>query len=317
MGKPNLLVGAEGIGKSLWTVHAIAAVTTGKPWGPFTIAAPSADVVLIATEDGWPDTIRPRLEAAGADLERVHMLCSEADGTGPATSADLHVLRGSDIRPVLVVADAWVDTVPGGLNIKDSQQCREAIKPWKDYAADVAAAVLLVTHTNRLASGSPRDTYGLSAALRQVARSTLYALEDPDTGALLVGPEKSNLSGAAVAQRFQRASVQKFDATIDSDGTVPCLEYLGADDLTIREIVAAQHGASQQGSKASKNDEVDQFLRDALECGRMASDELNELGEMLHGFSKDQISRGRHRLGIKAYKADGRWFAELKTSETA
>jgi hypothetical protein len=30
-GKVNLLVGDEGIGKSLWTIRAIASITTGKP----------------------------------------------------------------------------------------------------------------------------------------------------------------------------------------------------------------------------------------------------------------------------------------------
>jgi RecA-family ATPase len=61
-GRVNLLVGDEGIGKSLWTIRAMSAISTGKPWGPFTIADHAAEVILIATEDGWSDTIRPRLE---------------------------------------------------------------------------------------------------------------------------------------------------------------------------------------------------------------------------------------------------------------
>jgi RecA-family ATPase len=68
-GKVNLLVGDEGIGKSLWTIRALASVTTGKPWGPFTIASDPADAILIATEDGWMDTIRPRLEVVEANLD--------------------------------------------------------------------------------------------------------------------------------------------------------------------------------------------------------------------------------------------------------
>jgi RecA-family ATPase len=31
-GKVNLLVGDEGIGKSLWAIRAMACVTSGKPW---------------------------------------------------------------------------------------------------------------------------------------------------------------------------------------------------------------------------------------------------------------------------------------------
>jgi RecA-family ATPase len=69
-GKVNLLVGAEGIGKSLWSIRAVASITTGHPWGPFTSPSDPADAILIATEDGWEDTIRPRLEVASADLHR-------------------------------------------------------------------------------------------------------------------------------------------------------------------------------------------------------------------------------------------------------
>jgi hypothetical protein len=42
--------------------------------------------------------------------------------------------------PSLVVVDAWIDTVLGGLSVKDTQQARVAVAPWKSYAADTNAA---------------------------------------------------------------------------------------------------------------------------------------------------------------------------------
>lgn len=314
-GKPNLLVGAEGIGKSLWTIRAMATVTTGKPWGPFTIAEDPADVVLIATEDGWSDTIRPRLEAAGADLSRLFVLSAERDGTGPATALDIDVLKSQEIKPALIVLDAWIDTVPGGINVKDPQQCRAAVKPWKDYAADVGAAVLLVTHTNRLGTGSSRDTYGLSGALRQVGRSALYAVEDPETSALIVGPEKSNLSGRAVAERFERISVPMFEPTANSDGVVPVLEHIGPDNRTVSDIVSAQHGNPGRGNHANP-DQIDQLVREALEAGPAGSKDLQELAEA-HGFSKDQLDRSKLRLGVRSYRASNRWLSELNVGQAA
>jgi hypothetical protein len=104
------LVGDEGIGKSLWTIRAMASVTTGKAWGPFTITGDPEDVILIATEDGWSDTIRPRLDVAEADLERLYVFSEKDDGTGtpifPEAMAKLHA---APIRPALVVVDAWID----------------------------------------------------------------------------------------------------------------------------------------------------------------------------------------------------------------
>jgi hypothetical protein len=187
-GKVSLLVGDEGIGKSLWAIRAMAAVTNGQPWGPFCLASNPAKVILVATEDGWSDTIRPRLEVVQADLDSLYVFSESADGSGlPTFPADMEKLRGQQIQPSLVVVDAWIDTVAGGLDVKSPQKARSAVAPWKKYAIETSAAVLLVAHTNRGDSPKLRDTYGLSGALRQVARTTMYAAEDPKTGALLVG----------------------------------------------------------------------------------------------------------------------------------
>jgi hypothetical protein len=308
-GKINLLVGAEGIGKSLWTIRAIAAVTKGEAWGPFTMISEPADVVMIATEDGWEDTIRPRLEVAQADLSRVYVLCASDDGTGSPVSSDLHVLSESDLTPALVVVDSWVDTVPGGLSLKDAQKCRAALKPWKSYAADKNAAVLLVAHTNRSDSESSRDTYGLSGALRQVARSALYALEDADTSALLVGPEKSNLGVKSPAQRFQRTPAEWFPPTSDNDGTVAVLDYLGPDTLTINELVATTQ-RDKQDRPQRKTSEIDSWLAGILSYGRLRSTELERLAKDA-GFSAEKLRRARERLDVKAVRDDGVWYSEL------
>jgi AAA domain-containing protein len=241
-------------------------MATGNSWGPFTIAADPADAILIATEDGWEDTIRPRLEVAGADLDRVHALCADNDGTGtPTFPDDMSALRDIEITPSLVVVDAWIDTVSGGLQVKDPQKARKAVAPWKEYAAETGAAVLLVAHTNRLESQDIRNTYGLSGALRQVARSTIYALEDPDTNALLVGPNKNNLGAKGTAHRFMRTPVPHFERTEDSNGTVALLESFGNDSRSIQELLAEQVEATKPGPKTA---EIDVWLSEILSDGQ-------------------------------------------------
>jgi hypothetical protein len=263
---------------------------------------------LIATEDGWEDTIRPRLEVACADLERVDVLCACDDGTGtPTFPDDMSVLRDCEIRPSLVVVDAWIDTVPGGLQVKDAQKARRAVGPSKDYAAKTGAAVLLVTHTNRQESQDIRNTYGLSGALRQVARSTLYALEDPDTKALLVGPDKSNLGAKGVAHRFVKTPVQHFAPTAASDGTVALLESIGDDDKSIQDMLAEQVDAARP---VSRTQEIDLWVKTMLSDGPMPSADL-EAKALAEGYSQDQLRSARKRLNVKPSKEGNKWLAGL------
>jgi|HubBroStandDraft_3_1064219.scaffolds.fasta_scaffold65755_2 hypothetical protein len=307
-GKVNLLVGAEGIGKSLWAIQAVASTTSGTPWGPFTIGGRPADAILIATEDGWEDTVRPRLEVAGADLDRLHVLCVDEDGTGtPTFPEDMPVLQDNEVAPSLVVVDAWIDTVAGGLQVKDAQKARQAVGPWKEYAAKTGAAVLLVTHTNRQESQDIRNTYGLSGALRQVARSTMYALEDPDTEALIVGPDKSNLGAKGVAHWFAKTPVKHFEPTTDGDGTVALLESIGDDHRSVQEVLAEQADAARP---APKTEEIDLWLKAELSNGSVHSVDL-EATALAEGYSKDQLRGARKRVDAKSRRVGDKWMVSL------
>jgi hypothetical protein len=75
LGKVTLLDGEPGFGKSLLALELAARVTRGTAM-PLARDKPSepADVVIFNDDDSLADTIRPRLEAEGADLTRVHAL---------------------------------------------------------------------------------------------------------------------------------------------------------------------------------------------------------------------------------------------------
>ncbi len=72
-GRITLLVGLPGKGKSLVTVDMAARVSNGTTW-PDGATCPRGSVILITAEDNPNDTIRPRLDAAGADVKRVGLL---------------------------------------------------------------------------------------------------------------------------------------------------------------------------------------------------------------------------------------------------
>lgn len=314
-GATSLLVGDEGIGKSLLWVWVVAAITTGKPLPEFGIPARAAEhVVLVLTEDDWSATVRPRLEVAGADLSKIAVVCEASDGSGaPEFPRDMALLENIEAQPVLIVIDAWLDTVSSGLSVRDPQQARQALHPWKDLATRTDAAVLLLTHTNRVSSANPRDRYGATGELRKKARMTLFAQTDED-GRLVVGPEKSNLVGPINATAFTIEPVQHFAVTDESDGTVPRLVYAGESDRTAKDLLAdSADGADEPGGNPARAFLFDLLMRnggelsasDALKAGRAAGFGDQEL--------KDARRRSKPRIESRKASFGGGWVWAIAT----
>src|SRR5262249_175389 len=72
-GKGTVVIGDPGLGKSTVTLDMAARVTTGKGW-PDGALVESGNVVMLSAEDGIADTIRPRMDALGADVTRAWAL---------------------------------------------------------------------------------------------------------------------------------------------------------------------------------------------------------------------------------------------------
>lgn len=310
----SLLVGDEGIGKSLLWVWIVAAVTTGKPLPEFGIPARDpSHVILVLTEDEWCDTVLPRLEVAQADLSMIGVICTDSDGSGsPIFPRDLYLIREADPRPTLIVVDGWLDTVPSGMSVRDPQQARQALHPWRETASKTGAAVLLLTHTNRVASPNARDRYGAIGALRQKARLTLFAQRDDD-GTLVVGPEKANGARATAASRFTIAPIPHFKPTEDHDGTVPLLKYAGESEHTAKEHVADAYAIEH---RATASTAITDWLTTFLADGPRPATAIYTAGEVL-GYSKDRLKRAKRDIPITTYREGGEggaWFWRLPDS---
>jgi len=81
-GKVAMLAGHPGLGKSQLTASIAAIVTTGGIWPVDKTRCERGNVVFFSAEDDAEDTIRPRLEAAGADLDCVFILDAVLEENG-------------------------------------------------------------------------------------------------------------------------------------------------------------------------------------------------------------------------------------------
>ncbi|WP_454835138.1 AAA family ATPase [Rhodococcus qingshengii] len=299
------MLGPEGIGKSMFLVWLTALITTGKAFPAFGIPARKPQyVVLVLTEDDWSTVALPRLELAGANLNYVRVICSDKDGSGsPTFPRDMDVVAEAAKDSAIVIVDAWADTLPGSLTVKDPQHARRALHPWRELATKTGISVLLTGHTNRESTGNVRNAYGMTAELRKKARMTILAQPDPDVdGVLLIGPEKSNLTKPVAASKFRIESVQVFDPTPDSDGTVPRLVWVGDAEHSARELFtdAAESAQGEGGDRT----EAEVWLEDYLtEQGKAPSKQVKAEAAK-EKISERTIKRAANALNV-VYTPEG------------
>src|SRR5262249_31710234 len=145
--------------------------------------------MILSAEDGPADTIRPRLEAANADLERVRilspMLASDDQLRFPDNSAALEqaiIEMGADV----VFIDPFSAYLGKGDANKD-QDVRKVLSGIAGVAARTNAAIVIVRHLNKRAdTGNALYRGGGSIGIIAAARVAFLVAADPRDGDLRV-----------------------------------------------------------------------------------------------------------------------------------
>jgi hypothetical protein len=149
-------------------------------------AAANPDVTLIATaEDSPSTTVRPRLEAVRADLDRVRFVSiktSEGIEDGIAIPDDMEELEQlvAETHARLVVVDPLVAHLPMHIDSHKDQSVRRALAPLYRLAEAHNCAVLALLHLNKATGLAPLMRLGGSGAFGNAARSVLLLDRDPD-----------------------------------------------------------------------------------------------------------------------------------------
>lgn len=236
LGKLILLDGDPGLGKSTLALDLAARVSAGLPM-PFAAAdtaAPPAGVVVLSAEDGIADTIRPRLEAAGADIGRVLAFRSEA----LPTLADLGPIERAigEVAAVLVVVDPLMAFLGDRVDAHQDHDVRRTLAPLAGLAERTRAAVLVVRHLNKMGGGPALYRGGGSIGIVGAARSALLVARDPeDELRRVLAPVKHNLCAPPPALAF----------TLVPAGATVRVEWLGESTHTADALVGQPEGAER------------------------------------------------------------------------
>jgi hypothetical protein len=197
-GKLTVVVGDPGTGKSFLSLDVVARLTIGAPW-PDGGRAPRGKAILLTAEDGLADTIRPRLDALGADVVGVTALQAvrRAGKERPFVLAnDLAALRQAidETRATLMVVDPLSGYLGGGDSFKDTE-VRAVLGPLTGLAELTGVAVLALLHLTKDSQRAALYRVQGSIAFVAAARIVLVATKDrDDEDRRLLLPIKNNLT---------------------------------------------------------------------------------------------------------------------------
>lgn len=335
LGALTLLIGDPGRGKSLVTLDLAARVTTGRGWpgaGPDAVVDDPGDVLLLSAEDSLSRTVRARLIALGADLQRVHYLnaglwreVSEADpwlnpqridapttfGYTPmqayyALQRDAGKLREAvaalpDCR--LVVIDPVTAYLHEGFFGK-VEEARQHVAPLVTLADTSGAAVVAVAHRD-LGPDSGDVQRRQLRALATLARAIHLVDRLPhDPRRRVFAPIKNNLAEPQSPLEFELRSNHNGPEIHWSDA--PC-------DLTAEDLLQDASPSRGPQRRVPEIDRACAWLQGALAAGPVGSRDLAARAAAA-GIQERLLKRARERLGVVAAKhgvEPGCWVCNL------
>ena len=311
VGKLVVVEGDPGEGKSTLTLDLAARLSRGSPLPDGAEGGEPADVVLLSAEDGIADTIRPRLDAAGADVARIHVFAEVHDESGlrpPELPADVPRLEGivRERYARLVVVDPLAAFLASQVDSHRDQDVRRVLHVLAALADRTGCTVLVLRHLNK--SGGAKAMYrgGGSIGIIGAARLGLLVAPDPeDDSRHVLAVIKSNLAAKPDALAYRLVP--------DTLHGVARLSWEGAAAYTADDLLC-----TRSDDERSAEGEAESFLRDELSGGPKPARDVKKAARDA-GIAERTLDRAKQRAGVVAKRegglADrGRWMWALAKS---
>lgn len=298
--KVAILDGNPDQGKSLISLDIAARVSVGAPMpdGP---PVGKAGVVILSAEDGIADTIRPRLEVAGADLDRVLVLDSIKEGTDerlPVIPDDITSIQEAiqKVEAGLVIIDPLMSFLSPRLRSANDQEVRRAMSALRGLAEKSRVAILVVRHLKKdRAEVEPLYRGGGSIGIIGGARLGLLVGPHPfDEAVRLLAATKTNLGPTPPTMGYRIEGMPNGAARVIWMGHFP---------LSARDILTILGDLGDLGAL----DRAVGVLRDFLSGGPVPAKEIEEKVKEV-GIASRTLDRAKSCLRIESKKEGNRWI---------
>lgn len=283
-GKITIIEGDPGEGKTTLVLKLAAALSRGLP-------LPCDDdkeyepihIIYQTAEDGIEDTIKPRLEKAGADCSMIRVI-DETDKELSMTDDRLEqAIIETGAR--LIILDPIQAYIGATVDMHRANEIRPVLKHLGIIAEKHNCAIILIGHMNK-ASGSKSTYRGLgSIDIQATARSVLLVARLRDKPNIrIMAHDKSSLAPAGDAIGFE----------MTEDNGMVCI---GPYDITIDELLSGNEG---RGKK--KLDIAENFIKEYFGTNKVIPSNEIMMEAAKRSIKRNTLLSAKKKLGITSDK---------------
>jgi hypothetical protein len=300
IGKLCMVDGDPGIGKTLLMTQIAASLSRGHPLpdqqGELTLDPGGPQTtLLLSTEDGLADTLKPRLEAAGADCTKIHVLTGwlgPDDEEHAFTLQYMGVLEAAiqQYHPRLIVIDP-IQAYLGDIDMHRANETRPLLAALTRLAERYGCAIVCIRHPSKPGQSVGKAIHrGLgSIDFIGAARTALFVEQHPtDPTKALMAQSKSNIGPLGRTQVYAKAEgVFRWCRVSRLSAELMAGSGRGPDPHLFLEVVCWLEAHLRPGiPKAAK--EIEEALVE-------------------EGYRGDTIKRAKKALGIRSIQLDTGW----------
>ena len=289
-GKLTIIQGDPGDGKTTLVLNIAAWLSKGEGLDSEMKLSEPVNVIYQSAEDGLADTVKPRLELAGADCERILVIDEKEKSLSMVDERLEKAIVRTKAR--MLILDPIQAYLGGGMDMNRANEARDMTKKLGALAEKYQCAIVLIGHMNKAA--------GNKAAYRGMGSIDFFAVA---RSVLLVGRVEGEPNIRAVVQiKNNLAAFGHPKAFALSENG---FQWLGDYEITADEVLGGI------APKANKMEQAKWLLRElALTSDAVQSNEIFDMADE-QGISKRTLENAKRELGIRAKKINNSWYWEL------
>ena len=288
VGKITLLQGDPGDGKSTMMLNLIAELSKGGAAPDGRAFGRPQRVIYQCSEDGAADTIKPRLEASGADCQNVAFI---NEGIYSGLTLDDERIRQAIIafRAKLIVIDPIQAYIGNDSDLQIAARARKLMRRLSMWASTYDCAVVLIGHMNK--REGTKELYRSLGSIDVIASARSVLQVERCDNIRVVKQIKNSLAPIGPDIRFEINSTTGF-------------RWLGQDAV---EQVDLPVLPAEPYYPKSKHELAAILIKKALCDKDMLAKEIQIILKD-HGIGNKTMQQTKQELGITSYRKDRKWF---------